>query len=100
MPQKLNMFNFFQMIPGSSRLAATVADSYRFVFPYKFSKCRRSTQTVADSRRHSYDCMETRLNDYSNPGRQREVLPRKATALVKHRETMEVEEAIKGNIFL
>ena len=71
-PQNLDRFNFFQMIPGSRRLSATVADSYRFVFPYKFSRCWRSTlavagsrrqsQAVAGSRRLSYDNMETRLN--------------------------------------
>ena len=48
-PQKLNMFNFFQVIPGSGRQSATVADSYRFVLPYKFSRCRRSTQVVTGS---------------------------------------------------
>ena len=61
-PQKLSGFNFFQMIPGSRRLSATVADSYRFVFPYKFSRCQRSTQAVAGSHLLSYDFMETRLN--------------------------------------
>ena len=51
-------------------LLQIVPDSLRFLtIPYGYMEtgqpgdCRRSTQIVADSRRHSYDYMETRLYD-------------------------------------
>ena len=53
-PQNLNRLNFSQMIPGSRRLSATVAESYQFVFPY-------NVQAIAGSCRLSYDYMETML---------------------------------------
>ena len=60
--QKLNMFNLFQVIAGSRRHR-----QLPICVPYKFSRCRRSTQAVADNRQLSYGYIETRLH-FTSPG--------------------------------
>ena len=60
--QKLNMFNLFKVIADSRRHR-----QLPICVPYKFPRCRRSTQAVANNHWLSYGYMETRLH-FTSPG--------------------------------